>query len=702
MKRLALSIAISSALFACGTPETNESTATQAQTPTPVTTTPSQTEAKAELGSFGIELDVRDLSVEPGDDFFRHAGGKWLKEFEIPADRTNFGAFTILRQRTEERVKAIFDDLLASNPGSDELEGRIAQYFTSYMNDETVNELGITPLKPLLTSIASIESKADIIAALGRSGTDRTSSPIGVAVGVDRKNPNRYMVNMGHGGLGLPDRDYYLQDTERFQKIRASYEEHIAKMLGFAGVNGAEDKAKRIIELETKIAEQHWSRADRRNRDKTYNPYTVASLKTSFPNFDWDTFLAATGLPDFTDLNVGQPSAFGPLIDIINSVSVTDWKAYLNFHAISNHAGLLSDEISNANFEFYGKTLRGQPQQRERWTRAVQQVAGRGNTLGEAVGRIYVERHFKADAKRQMDDLVENLRVALGQRIDGLDWMSEATKKEAHEKLATFDPKIGYPDEWKDVSSIELKEDDLFGNVKRVREFYTNRTLARLNQPTNKVEWGRNTPQTVNATYNSAFNQITFPAGILQPPFFDPNADPAVNYGGIGAVIGHEMGHGFDDQGSKSDANGIQRNWWTDDDRAKFEEKATALVEQYNSYEPVPGNFVDGRFTLGENIGDLGGLSMAYHAYKLSLNGEEAPVIDGLTGDQRFFLAWAQVWRAKAREAATLARLKSDPHSPSEYRVNGVVRNIDEWYEAFNVTPDHELYLPPEERVRIW
>ncbi|TDF38212.1 M13 family peptidase [Alteromonadaceae bacterium M269] len=697
MKRLLLSIAISTALFACGNSEVNESTQSQ-----PATPAAAPESAKAELGSFGIELDVRDLNVAPGDDFFRYAGGKWLSEFEIPSDRTTFGAFTILRQRTEERVKAIFDDLLASNPAQGTLEGKIANYFTSYMNADKVNELGISPLRPLLVNIANIETRKDLIDALGRSGTDRTSSPIGVFIGVDRKDPNRYMVNMGHGGLGLPDKSYYLQDSERFQKIRAAYELHIAQMLGFAGIENTEEKAKRIMALETKIAEQHWSRADRRNRDKTYNPYTVSSLKKEFPELDWDTFLAGTGLPEFKDLNVGQPSAFAALIDLMNTVPVEDWRAYLNYHAISNHAGLLSDEISDANFEFYGKTLRGQPEQRERWTRAVQQVAGRGNTLGEAVGKIYVDRHFKADAKRQMDDLVENLRVALGQRIDNLSWMSDTTKREAHEKLSTFDPKIGYPDEWKDVSSIELKADDLFGNVKRVREFYTNRSIARLNQPTNKIEWGRNTPQTVNATYNPAFNQITFPAGILQPPFFDPAADPAVNYGAIGAVIGHEMGHGFDDQGSKSDAYGIQRNWWTDEDRAKFEQKATALAEQYNGYEPVPGNFVDGRFTLGENIGDLGGLSMAYHAYKLSLNGKEAPVLDGLTGDQRFFLAWAQVWRAKAREAATLARLKSDPHSPAEYRVNGVVRNIDEWYEAFNVQPDHELYLPPEERVRIW
>jgi putative endopeptidase len=507
---------------------------------------------------------------------------------------------------------------------------------------------------------------------------------------------------MGAGGLGLPDKDYYLQDSERFVDIRAKYVLHIEKMLAFLNVENARAQAEAVFALEMQFAEHLWDRADRRNRDKTYNPYTRSELAEAFPDFNWDVYFTASGLPEFTDLNVSHPSAFGPLINIVNTVSIDDWKAYMSFHLISNYSDLLSDDIRLENFEFYGKTLRGQPEPRERWSQAVRQIAGRGNSLGEAIGQIYVERHFKPEAKKQMDDLVENLRVALGQRIDELEWMGEETKKEAHKKLSTFVPRIGYPDDWKDFSDIKLVDGDLFGNVNRVREFFLNRTISRLNLPTNKTEWRFNTPQTVNATYNSAFNQITFPAGILQPPFFDPNADAAVNYGAIGAVIGHEMGHGFDDQGSKSDAYGIQRNWWTDEDRARFEEKATALAEQYNKYEPIPDNFVDGRFTLGENIGDLGGLSMAYHAYKLSLNGEEAPVIDGLTGDQRFFLAWAQVWRAKSREATTLARLKSDPHSPAEFRVNGVVRNIDEWYEAFNVTPEHELYLPPKERVSIW
>lgn len=697
MKKLLLSLAIATALAGCDKPSSTETATTGAYE-----NAPSVSAKKAELGEFGLELDVRDLSIQPGDDFFRYAGGKWLEEFEIPSDRTSYGAFTTLRIRTDEQVKDIFDDLASAEPNAGTLEAKLADYYASYMDADGVNEKGIDPLKPILSGINGISNFDELVAALGRAGIENTSSPINVFIGVDRKNPDVYRVNMGAGGIGLPDKDYYLQDSERFNMIREKYVAHIQTMLEFLNVDSAAEKAQSVFELETSIAEKLWDRADRRNRDKTYNPYKRSGMNEAFPNFNWDAYFDSAGLVEFADLNVSHPSAFEPLINLVHETPIETWKAYLSFHLITNHASLLSDEIRLENFEFFGKTLRGQPEPRARWEQAIQQVAGRGQRLGEAIGQIYVQRHFTPDAKAQMDDLVENLRIALGLRIDALDWMGDETKVEAREKLANFTPRIGYPDDWQDFSSIELTKGDLFGNVTKVREFFINRSLSRLNQPTNKTEWRFNTPQTVNASYNPAFNQITFPAGILQPPFFDPAADPAVNYGAIGAVIGHEMGHGFDDQGSKSDAYGIQRNWWTDEDRARFEERATALAEQYNQYAPIPGNFVDGRFTLGENIGDLGGLSMAYHAYKLSLNGEEAPVLGGLTGDQRFFLAWAQIWRAKSREATALARLKSDPHSPSEFRVNGVVRNMDEWYEAFNVTPEHALYLPPEERVKIW
>jgi putative endopeptidase len=427
---------------------------------------------------------------------------------------------------------------------------------------------------------------------------------------------------------------------------------------------------------------------------------TYLDFKQEYPDFDWDSYFNAAGVDSFSDLNVYYPSAMSPIIELIDKTSIEDWKSYLSYQLISNNATVLSSAIDNENFHFYSTVLNGVPEQRERWERGVSRV-GAINSLGESIGQIYVERYFPPEAKEEMEQLVENLRAALGESIDEIDWLGETTKQEARLKLESFRPKIAYPDEWKDLSAIEILRDDLFGNAKSVREFYYRDDLSRIGQKTNREEWGL-TPQTVNAYYNSRFNEIVFPAAILQPPFFDPAADPAVNYGAIGSIIGHEMGHGFDDQGSKSDYRGIQRNWWTDEDRKRFDALTSALVEQYDQYEPVPGYKIDGSFTLGENIGDIGGLSIAYRAYKISLNGDEAPVIDGLTGDQRFFLAFAQLYRGKIRDDALIARLKSDPHSPSEFRTNGVVRNFDEWVEAFDVQPDDALYLPPEQRIRIW
>ncbi|MBO6506666.1 MAG: M13 family peptidase [Kordiimonadaceae bacterium] len=656
--------------------------------------------AKPELGSFGIDMTAAKPSVAWGENFFVAANGAWIDEFEIPADRSNYGAFNVLGDRSRDRTKSIIDDLAAGTFEAGSVEQKISDYYNSYMDIETVNSLGIEPLRPALAAIASINSMEDLVRAFGAAGRDNTSSPITAGIGINRGNPDRYVLNMGIGGIGLPDRDYYLQDSEDFNAKREAYVAHIAEMLTFAGVENAEEKAAAILALETRIAEKQWPRAQRRNRDMTFNPMSVADFKAKYTGFDWDAFMAGAGISDLEDLNVSHPDPVADAVALVNEISIDDWKAYLTYHLINNHAALLSEEIDTASFSFFGQTLFGQPQQRARWERGVQRVGAR-NALGEALGQVYVDRYFPPEAKAEMVQLVENLRTALGQRIDGLDWMSEDTKVEARAKLASFNPKIAYPDEWRDLSGIEIKAGDLFGNAKSVANYNYADQIARLSRPTNKDEWFM-TPQTVNAYYNPQFNEIVFPAAILQPPFFDLAADPAVNYGGIGAVIGHEMGHGFDDQGSKSDDKGVQRNWWTDADRSNFEVKADALVAQYNTFEPVEGNFVDGRFTLGENIGDLGGLSMAYHAYKLSLGGEEAPVIDGLTGDQRFFLAWAQVWKRKYRDDALIARLKSDPHSPAEYRVNGVVRNMAEWYEAFGVKETDALYLAPEDRVAIW
>lgn len=656
--------------------------------------------SSAELGDWGVDLTAMDNTVKAGDDFFRYANGTWLDTFEIPADKSRYGAFTVLRDRSDERVKTIIDELANGTFEQGTIEQKISDYYDSYMNVAAVDAKGIAPLEPLLADINTIEDKAELVTMFGRAGRDDLASPISAYIGFDRSNPDRFMVNVGQSGLSLPDRDYYLADDERFKNIRAEFEAHIARMLAFAGVDNTEKLASDILALETEIATHHWPRADLRNRDKTYNVRTLDSMRSDYPDFDWDSFFNAAGMDNLEDLNLTTPSAIAPLVGVIQSTSLDTWKAWLTYRAISGYANLLSDEIDTANFDFFGKVLSGQPEQRPRWKRGVSLV-GALNGLGEAIGQVYVERYFPADSKRQMEELVENLREAYRRRIAEIDWMGEETKEAAFEKLAAFNPKIGYPDKWRDFSSLEIVHGDLFQNARAVSDFFYDDMLDRLDKPTDRSRWFM-TPQTVNAYYNSAFNEIVFPAAILQPPFFDPNADPAVNYGGIGGVIGHEMGHGFDDQGSKSDAHGVQRNWWTDEDRTNFEARTSALGGQYDSFEPIEGQFVNGSLTMGENIGDLGGLSVAYEAYKISLEGKTPPVVDGFTGAQRFFLGWAQVWRSKNREEALLARLKADPHSPEEFRVNGVVRNMDAWYDAFGVTEGDALYLPPEDRVSIW
>ena len=656
--------------------------------------------AGPELGSFGVDLSHQDPDIRPGDDFFRYANGKWLDSFELPASRSNYGSFTVLSDRSDQRVRTIIDDLSSREPAVGTIEQKISDYYKSYMDVETLNELGISPLLPGLTTLDQIETREQLIAAFGRAQIDNTASPFGFYIGADRSDADRHQLNLSVGGLGLPDRDYYLEDTEEFIEVREEYVAHITRILDFAGIEDSDTKAAAILALETRIAEHTWPRSQRRNRDLTYNPMSYEDFKAEYAGLDWESYFAAAGIENLTDLNVSYPSAMSPIIELVASRPVGEWKSFMTYRFIVDSANVLSEEIDQEAFHFYSTVLNGVPEQRERWERGVMRV-GSLSSLGEAIGQVYVQRHFPESAKAQMDELVENLRAALRQSIERNDWMSADTKEEAYKKLEAFRPKIAYPDEWKDFSSIAISRDNLFQNAQNIRLFNYEDEIGRLGQPTDREEWGM-TPQTVNAYYNPSFNEIVFPAGILQPPFFDPAADLAVNYGGIGAVIGHEMGHGFDDQGSKSDWRGVQRNWWTDADRANFESQADALAEQYGQFEPVPGYFIDGRFTLGENIGDVGGLSLAYRAYRMALNGEEAPVIEGLTGDQRFFLAWAQVWQRKYREDALIQRLTTDPHSPSEFRVNGVVRNFNEWYEAFNVQADEALYLPPEQRIRIW
>ncbi len=656
--------------------------------------------SKAALGSFGIELSNRDETVKPGDDFDRYANGTWFDTYTLKDYETRYGSFTTLSDQAEVQVRDIVEEMAKSDAADGSNEQKIRDLYNSYMDADARNAAGITPLQPLLSKISKIDSKTALVEAFGNARLDGTNTPVGGGIGVDRKNPDRYLLGIGVAGLGLPDKDFYFNSAERFVQIRAAYLKHIERMLGFAGIADASKRAADILALETKIAEKHWDRAQLRDRDRTYNLISFAELEKTYSGYDWSAHFLSTGMKLPKEVNVSTPSAVAPVIDIINSTPLATWRDYLAFHAVANHADVLSEEIDAASFEFNGTVLSGQQAQRERWKRAVALIGSQGG-LGDAIGQIYVARHFKPEAKQSMDELVENLRRALRQNIEKLDWMGAETKAEAYKKLSSFRPKIGYPGQWRDYSAVKIVAGDLLTSLVSLRRFYNDDQNARLQRPTDKDEWFM-TPHTVNAYYNPSFNEIVFPAAILQPPFFDVNADPAVNYGAIGAVIGHEMGHGFDDQGSKSDHAGIQRNWWTDADRKRFEERTRALGVQYSSYCPLEGHCVNGQLSMGENIGDLGGLSMAYTAYQLSLNGKKAPEIDGLSGDQRFFMAWAQVWKSKYRDEAMINQVKVGPHSPPRYRINGPLRNLNEWYQAFDVKPGDQLYLKPKDRVRIW
>jgi putative endopeptidase len=653
--------------------------------------------APAAIGAWGFDLTARDLNVSPGNDFFRHANGAWMANTEIPADRTRWGTFDILREKADRDARTIIEEvaLAGGAPGSN--QQKIADYYNSFLNQEAINAAGIAPLQPELDQIAALRTHEETIRLISTPGI-AVNSPIAVFVGLDERNPDRYICNMVHAGLGLPEREYYRRTDGEFPNIRAAYTAHIERLLTLAGQSGGAAKARAIVALETRIAEHHWPIADRRNRDRTYNLKTRAEIRALAPSFPWDASFEAAGLGDVQEVVISELSAMGPLANLFMQTPVSTWRSYLAYHLVRNNAAVLPQAIDDEVFDFYGRTLNGQPAQRERWKRAVQAVNG---ALGEAIGAIYVQRHFPPEAKQQMTDLVENLRTAYGQRIDQLPWMSAETKVAAREKLATFRPKIGYPDRWRDYSGLEVRANDAFGNAKRQSLFDWNHDLERLGRPTDKDEWFM-TPQTVNAYYNPVFNEIVFPAAILQAPFFDANADPAINYGAIGGVIGHEMGHGFDDQGAKSDAHGVLRDWWNAQDVERFTAVTDRLVAQYDAFSPLEGITVNGRLTLGENIGDNGGLQVAYHAYNLSLNGQAAPVLDGLSGDQRFFLGWAQAWRGLIRDAALRNQILTDPHSPAVYRCNGTVRNMDAWYAAFNVQPGDALYLPPEERVTVW
>ena len=693
MRTILLSGAAALALAACGADEAQRPEA--APEGTEAAGTAAALPPGPDLGAFGLELSDRDESVDPGDDFYRHVNGVWLDSFEIPAEFSSYGSFTKLFELSEERVRGIIEEAAEGDAALGSLQQKIGDMYAAFLDTDAIEAAGLAPLQADLDGYDALSTHDDVVRAFA-DVTREARRPVGAYVDVDAKNPDAYTLYLTQSGLGMPNRDYYLEPE--FEDERAAYLSLLTDMLAAAGEADAAVKADAVYALEEALAEAHWTPAKRRQRDLTYNAYSVDELEAYAPGLPWRLMLREAGVGDQERVIIREQDAIQKTAAIFAETPPEVWSDYLKAHALIRHASLLPAAIDDRVFAFYGTTLRGTPEQRERWKRGVSAVNG---AMGEAVGRVYAERHFPADSKAQMEGLVDNLKTAFAQRLGGLDWMSEATKEEARTKLAAFETKIGYPDEWTDYSALEVAAGDPIGNKKRADAFEYAQDIAKLGGPIDRTEWFM-TPQTVNAYYAPNRNEIVFPAAILQAPFFDPAADPAVNYGAIGAVIGHEIGHGFDDQGRKSDGTGALRDWWTEEDAARFDERAAKLGAQYGAYEPLPGLPLDPQLTMGENIGDLGGLTMAYDAYKLSLNGKEAPVLGGLTGDQRFFMAWAQIWKRLYREDELKNRISSDSHSPSEFRTNGVVRNMDAWYEAFDVTEDDALYLPPEARVRIW
>lgn len=693
MKKIITSAVCSSLLFAVGCNEQTQTTEVK-----PATSAAAPAVQKAPLAS-GIEQANIDTSVRPQDNLYQYVNGGWLKSHDIPGDKTSIGSFIDLRDAADDSVKAIIEELAATPnlvAGTD--EQKVADLFRSYMNSDARNAAGIEPIKPILDAIAQLKDKSDAAKFLGEYQSKGVDGPLAFYISVDAKDSSNYATHIWQSGLGLPDRDYYFNEAERFAKLREGYIAHIANMFTIAKLGNGEAAAKAVMDFETKLAGFHWTRVESRDSNKRYNKYAVKDLTQLSADFDWAAYLAGQGVENQKNIIINQPSFVKGFGETFASTSLADIKTYLTFRTLSGYASYLTTDLDNENFEFFSKQLRGRNEQRPQWKRGVSVV---NSNLGEVIGKIYVAKHFKPEAKSRMSTLVENLRTAYGKSIDNLDWMSNDTKQAAHVKLAAFTPKIGYPDKWQDYTTLAIKSDDLVGNIIRSNVAEHHKEVAKLGGPIQKWEWGM-TPQTVNAYYNPTVNEIVFPAAILQPPFFNMAADDAVNYGGIGAVIGHEMGHGFDDQGSKYDAEGNLKNWWTDADLAAFKERTDSLVAQYDAYKVFEDLNVNGKLTLGENIGDLSGLSIAYKAYRASLNGKEAPVIDGLTGDQRFFMGWAQVWRFKMVEKSLRNRVATDPHSPGNFRALGIVSNMPEFYKAFDVKEGDKMYIAPEKRVKIW
>ncbi|MBT8049340.1 MAG: peptidase M13 [Xanthomonadales bacterium] len=684
-------------LAACQKSE-QENTTTAAE---PVASAPAEAAVTAEevpLGS-GIEMSGFDTSVRPQDDFFDYVNGKWVAETALPADRARWGTFDALREKSQEDVRALIEEVSAIEnvePGS--ATQKIRDFYNAYMDTGAATELGVEAIRAELDEIASIESYDDLFRAFATLGVYGVNGPIGGGIFSDLKDPDTNVVYLVESGITLPDRDYYLLDDEQFVEGRELLNTYIASLFELAGMEGGADKAQAIQEVEHALAKVHWTKEENRDPVKSYNPKTPDELQQLAPNINWEVTFEAGQIPARDRYIVSQPSFFEAASGIIADTSLDTWKDYLTYQTIDAFAPVLGDQFFRAWFEFYRAGLQGIDEPRPQWKRAVNSVNG---NMGELLGQLYVDRHYQEESRARMETMIANLKEAYRQSILALDWMGEETKQQALDKLSKFNPKIGYPENWRDYSSMEITEGDLVSNVKSAADFEYRRNLDKLDRPVDKNEWFMN-PQTVNAYYNPAWNEIVFPAAILQPPFFNVEADDAVNYGGIGAVIGHEIGHGFDDQGRKFDGDGNLRDWWTEEDNSRFEVRKNMLAEQYNGYEVIDGLTINGEFTSGENIGDLGGLGIAYKAYKLSLDGEEAPVIDGFTGDQRFFIGWAQVWRGKARDAETKRLLTVDPHSPAKFRANGAPVNVNAFYDAFDVKEGDGMYLPPEERVKIW
>jgi putative endopeptidase len=671
---------------------------------TPVSTPLWAQSSAPKLGKWGVDLTSLDKSVKPGDDFFQYMNGGWLKTATIPPDRSSTGSFQDLQILSEERLKAIVADLkkMPDNRLSAE-QRKLRDLYDAFVDTQAIEAHGLNPVKKDLDYLAGLKTLDDVAHAMGSIKLS-TMSVFNIGIGVDDKNPDNYSVNLSQGGLGMPDRDYYLSNDEAIVKTRTAYRKYLADMMTLAGMDDVDARADRILALETEIAKVSWARADRRDADKIYNPMPASALKTLAPDFAWDPFLAEGAIPlkkpDGSEryVIVAEKTAFGPLATIFKNTPVSTWRDYLTVHYLHTFAAYLPKRFDDLAFSFYGTVLSGRTKQLDRQTRAMHLL---DQQMGEALGKMYVARYFPPDAKAKADILVSNLLKAYEADIQTLDWMGPATRAKALEKIHQFTPKIGYPSKWRDYSALQVSHDDPVGNAQRAGLFEWNRDVTRINKPVDKSEWGM-TPSTINAYYNPSFNEIVFPAAILQAPFFDPNADDAVNYGAIGAVIGHEISHGFDDQGSKYDGKGVFQDWWTKEDRANFDARTAALVKQYDAYEPLPGLHVIGQNTLGENIADNAGLAIALKAYHLSLNGKPAPVLDGYTGDQRLFLSFGQVWRTKMRDSAIRTQTLSNEHTVAEFRVIGPTRNQDAWYDSFDVKPGEKYYLPPAERVHLW